>query len=210
MHALDLAELATIVARYSPTMIAHRSAPPRSCQQRYWLEAKFRHDFWSSKLATHRQEIQCLGVTHRRHCWQRILPIMEDILVAEPLTRCIAYHARLLADRSIDSDFSTLANSVLSSHIEARHRCLHLLVFGEGLSVEHSVRLNRIRRELESFSDSLLGTLQPLECQPLESKRPEKYAAILAAIYRTTVNAAYTDPQGVLLPQADSRFSGRM
>lgn len=163
MHALDLAELATIVAHYSPAIIAHRTPPPRNRQQEYWLEARFRHDVWSSKLATHRQEIQAVGVTHRRHCWQRILPIMEDILVSEPLTRCLAYHARLLADRQIDSDFSTIANSVLSSHIEARHRCLHLLVFGEGLSVEHSVRLNRLRRELESYTDSLLATLPPLE-----------------------------------------------
>jgi hypothetical protein len=163
MHALDLAELAAIVARYSPNMIAHRTAPPRVCQQKYWLEAKFRHDFWSSKLATHRQEVQCLGVTHRRQCWQRILPIIEDILVSEPLTRSIAYHARLLADQLIDVDFSTLANSVLSSHIEARHRCLHLLVFGEGLSVEHSVRLNRIRRELEGYTDGLLATFPVLE-----------------------------------------------
>lgn len=163
MHALDLAELATIVARYSPNMIAHRSAPPRSRQQQYWLESKFRQDFWCSKLAAHRQEIQCLGVTHRRQCWQRIIPIIEDILVSEPLTRCVAYHAHILADQMIDVDFSTLANSVLSSHIEARHRCLHLLVFGEGLSVEHSVRLNRIRRELECYTDSLLTTLTPLE-----------------------------------------------
>jgi hypothetical protein len=163
MHALDLAELAANVARYTPSMIAHRCAPPRQRQQQYWLEAKFRHDFWSSKLATHRREIQCLGVSHRRQSWQRILPIMEDILVSEPLTRCVAYLALVLADQSIDVDFSTLANSVLSSHIESRHRCLHLLVFGEGLSVEHSVRLNRIRRELESYTDSVLGTLPPLE-----------------------------------------------
>lgn len=163
MHAIDLAELATLVARYSPTMLAHRIVPPREAQQQFWLQSKYRHEFWSSRLAAHRQDIQRLGVTHRRQSWLRIVPIMEDILISEPLTRCIAHHARLLAEHSVDADFSTLANSTLSSHVEARHRCLHLLVFGEGLSVEHSVRLNRIRREMESFTDSILSCLDALD-----------------------------------------------
>ncbi len=163
MHAIELAQMATIFARFSPAMVAYRLTPPREAQQQYWLQSKFRHEFWSCRLAAHRQEIQNMGVTHRRKSWLRIIPVLEEILISEPLTRCIAYHARLLAEQLIDSDFSTLANSALSSHIEARHRCLHLLVFGEGLSVEHSVRLNRIRRELECFTDSILGTLAPID-----------------------------------------------
>lgn len=161
MHAIELAQLATTLARYSPSMIAHRLTPPRDAQQQYWLQSKFRHEFWSCRLASHRQEIQNMGVTHRRKSWLRIIPVLEEILISEPLTRCVAYHAKLLSEQLIDPDFSTLANSALSSHIEARHRCLHLLVFGEGLSVEHSVRLNRIRRELECYTDSILGTLAP-------------------------------------------------
>lgn len=162
MHAIELAQLAAVFARYSPAVVKHRIAPPRTSQQQYWLQSKYRHEFWSNRLAAHRQEIQNLGVTHRRKSWLRVLPILEEILLSEPLTRCIAHHANVLNEQMIDCDFSTLTASVLASHIEARHRCLHLLVFGEGLSVEHSVRLNRIRREMEYYTDSVLGTMPVL------------------------------------------------
>lgn len=165
MHALELAELATVFARFSPGLLAGRIVPPRPAQQQYWLQAKFRHEFWSGRLANHRQEIQTGGVTHRRQSWQKIIPIIEDVLLSEPLTRCLAYHAGLLAEKLIDPDFSTLANSALASHIEARHRCLHLLVFGEGLSVEYSVKLNRLRREMEYINDTILTSMEQLHAQ---------------------------------------------
>lgn len=162
MHAIELADLTTVFAGLSSDMIALRCVPNRLAGQQYWLESRFRHDFWNSKLAAHRHDLHYHNVTNRKRSWLQIMPVIEEVLLSEPLTRCIAYHGRLLADRQIDSDLSALSQSVLSSHVEARHRCLHLIVFGEGLAVEHSTRLNQIRRTLEGFNDSILSFLQPI------------------------------------------------
>ncbi len=162
MHAIQLAELAATFAGYSTDLLALKCAPGRRAGQHYWLEARYRHDYWSSKLAAHRQDLQYLSVANRKKSWLQIIPIIEEILISEPLARSIAYHGRLLSERTIDNDLLALSQSVLSSHIEARHRCLHLIVFGEGLAVEHSKRLNGLRRAMEQFSDGLLSVLQPI------------------------------------------------
>ena len=91
-----------------------------------------------------------------------ILPTLEEILTSEPLVRVIAYLAAILETRAADGDWSALAHSVLASHIEARHRCLNLMVFGYGFPVEQAVRLNRLRRLMEFFNDSLISSLPPI------------------------------------------------
>ena len=91
-----------------------------------------------------------------------ILPTLEEILTSEPLARVIAYLAAILETRAADGDWSALAHSVLASHIEARHRCLNLMVFGYGFPVEQAVRLNRLRRLMEFFNDSLISSLPPI------------------------------------------------
>lgn len=111
------------------------------------------------RLSRHREEIQRPGITFRNSRWDAVYPVMQEVLLSEPLTRTIAYLAAVLEDRGVDSDFGPLAASSLAAHVEARNRCLHLIVFGPGLPVESAVRLNRIRRKLELFTDQLLAAL---------------------------------------------------
>ncbi len=63
-----------------------------------------------------------------------ILPTsrQEIDLASEPLARVTAYLSALLEVRSADGDWSALSHSVLASHVEARLRCLNLMVFGHG------------------------------------------------------------------------------
>ena len=159
MHAIELTELAALFATYSPDLLKATCVPDRQAQQEYWLESKYRHEGWSNRIAEHRRGLQELGIARRGDCWRQILPVIEDILLSEPLTRCIAYHARLLVDLRIDRDLSAVALNVLTSHLEARNRCLHLIVFGEGLAIEQGARLNHLRQQLENYTDGLLGQL---------------------------------------------------
>jgi hypothetical protein len=157
MHAIELAELTSLFAGLSSEMLLLRCAPGRRAQQDYWLEARFRHDFWCSQLASHRQNLANSSAAARMQSWSRVFPVLEEILLSEPLARCVAYHARLLAERGIESDLAAVAQSVLSSHVEARHRCLHLIVFGESLDSAHSSRLNQLRRGIETYTDTVLS-----------------------------------------------------
>jgi len=181
MHAIELTEMAAVFAGLSSDLVALGCVPDRLAGQKYWLESRFRHDFWNAKLAEHRQNLQYLNASHRKRSWLQILPVIEEVLISEPLTRCIAYHGRLLADRKIDSDLAALSQSVLTSHIEARHRCLHLIVFGEGLAVEHSTRLNQLRRSMEGFNDSILSFLLPID-------PPDNYSFDAVSIHHTQTN----------------------
>jgi len=89
--------------------------------------------------------------------------VLQEILLSEPLSRVVAYHAAVLELLGLDREFSPLATSALATHIEARNRCLHLIVFGQGLPVEDAVRLNRLRRSLERYTDELLACLPALQ-----------------------------------------------
>ncbi|MFO1066451.1 MAG: hypothetical protein U0892_21545 [Pirellulales bacterium] len=60
---------------------------------------------------------------------------------------------------ALESDWAPLAYSALANQKEARNRCLNLIVFGQGLPVEHAVNLNRLRRMVEMVSDQLLSLL---------------------------------------------------
>lgn len=174
MHALELAELASVLAGHSTEMLLLTSFPDRKAQQEYWLEARFRHDYWSSQLAAHRQNLGGGSAMARRKSWCRIFPVLEEILLSEPLARCVAYHARLLAERGIERDLSAVAQSVLNSHVEARHRCLHLIVFGEGLEPSHSCRLNQLRRGIENYTDTLLTFLESVQGEDNYSFDPRR------------------------------------
>ena len=99
------------------------------------------------------------GASLRTRHWHEVMPVLQEILLTEPLTRTLACFATQLETARLSDEFAPLMHSNLVSHIEARHRCLNLIVFGHGLAVETSVKLNRLRRNLEHYSDHLLAAL---------------------------------------------------
>jgi hypothetical protein len=163
MHAIELADLAATFVRYIPAQVAVRCQPHRNATQAYWLTSRYRHENWIARLSQHRDAIQRPGTSFRARQWHDVLPVIQEVLLSEVLTRCLAYHANMLDEVNIDHDFCGLADSSLAAHIEARNRCLHLIVFGQGLSVEHAVQLNRLRRLMENFTDQLLSMMAPLK-----------------------------------------------
>lgn len=177
MHAFSLAHVANTFCQHAESQVALECFPSRDAIQAYWLTHRFRHEYWNTQLAAHRAAIQKPGVSHRNRRWREITPVLEEILLSEPLSRCIAYHANVLEEEQIDFDFGPLAHNVLNSHIEARHRCLHLIVFGSGLDVELAVRLNRMRRVLEMYSDQLIAYMRPVENLEAYCFDPEMTAA---------------------------------
>ncbi len=163
MHAIDLADLANTLVRYNAQLVSTDYATTRQTENSYWLTSRFRQEEWSGRLATHRERIKKAGASYRARCWGDIYPIIQEILFSEPLTRCLAYLGRLLDDRHSQPEFASLSYNALQSHIESRNRCLNLIVFGQGLPVQDAVRLNRIRRKMELYTDQLLACMLPVE-----------------------------------------------
>jgi hypothetical protein len=163
MHSIQLAELANTYTHRAAAMLALGCVPRREAIHALWLTHRFRHESWSQRLATHRNAINTSGLSVRTRAWHQIIPVIQEILVSEPLTRCLAYHAAAFHLQPRENDFMALMHSSLVSHVEARNRCLNLIVFGQGLAVEHVVRLNRLRRSLELFNDFVLAPIPPVE-----------------------------------------------
>lgn len=163
MHAAQLIEITSTYVRLTRAHLAHRQSVRPEAAHAYWLTNRFRHEYWSGRLAAHRAAIQRPGVRQRNLRWLEITPVIQEVLLSEPLARCVAYHGKLLEDQGIDDELAPLAQSTLAAQVEARHRCLHLIVFGTGLSPELAVKLNRLRRLLELFNDQLISSMLPLE-----------------------------------------------
>ena len=229
MHVMGLVELAVTVARHARVwgVLAHRPtvdslpspmAPPPDAEapapaiaerivQEYWLLTRFRHDGWMESLSRHRDAIAQRGVLHRRGRWHDVFPVLQEILLSECLARIVAHHASALIARGEALDIAPLANGCLGTHLEARHRCFHLIVHGHGLPVELAARLNRIRRCVEWLVDQLLLAMPPApaECgfDGVRAARGERgaiagdaqgtwsefHTALVAAAFRTELRA---------------------
>ncbi|MGN6544580.1 MAG: hypothetical protein ACTHK7_06000 [Aureliella sp.] len=161
MHASQLAHVATCFASVGHLLALDDVRAVGDAAHGYWLANRFRCDAWHERIGAHRGAIERCGTSRRTRLWREITPVLQEILIAEPLTRIVAYLARFLEERGADADWGPLAHSTLGNHIEARHRCLNLMVFGYGLPVERAVALNRLRRLLEFFNDQLLAALPP-------------------------------------------------
>lgn len=162
MHARQLISIATTIAGASHVLHRQDIQASGDAAHGYWLANRFRCDAWHQRVSQHRTAIDRCGTSRRTRLWSEILPTLEEILTSEPLTRVVAYLAALLETRSADGDWSALSHSVLSSHVEARLRCLNLMVFGYGFPVEQAVRLNRLRRLMEFTNDCLISSLPAL------------------------------------------------
>lgn len=159
MHAITLAELASSFVGVATSLLQQRIVPSQEAAQALWTLHRSRCDEWAYRLASHREAMNRSGASARTRHWHEVMPVLQEILLTEPLTRTLACFATQLEEAQLSDEFAPLMHSNLVSHIEARHRCLNLIVFGHGLSVENAVKLNRLRRILENYADNLLAAL---------------------------------------------------
>jgi len=158
MHARELVELAALVAAHGPALARVRVPMPESSLEEYWVASKCRLDRWARTL----KSLEPAGdrtpslPARRRPIGQAV---MEEILISEVLARVWAAMA-CASDRHSNTDAAEpIARSVLVGHMEARHRVLTLLVRSPAIDADDAVRLNRLRRQSERWSDLLIGHL---------------------------------------------------
>lgn len=155
MHARELIELAAILAVHGPARIGSCKPIPRSSLEDYWVASKSRLDRWARGLKS-------LGstVSSSNDCQRPLVrATLEEILVSEPLTRVWAAVACASDRRHSIDEAEPIARSVLIGHMEARHRVLTLLVRTPAINADYAVKLNRLRRRTERWTDMLIGHL---------------------------------------------------
>ncbi len=163
MHARDLAELAALLSTHGPVFI--RSGRPISERniEEYWVASKSRLDRWGrmlKQITTRAAEQGPLSTVAQE---TQVRGVVEEVLTGEVLTRVWAAVA-CAHDRRQGADLAEpIARGVLIGHLEARHRALTLLLQGSVVSSELGVKLNRLRRHTERWTDMFVGYLTGLE-----------------------------------------------
>lgn len=154
MHVSEHLELAAWVALHARQLRAAAQPIRPSAIERYWKAGKCRLDRWLRVLRD--AELTHIVDPHAR---QRLLGVLEEILLGEPLVRVWTAWVELL-DKSLgQEEAAPVVRSVHLAQQEARRRALALLVNGPALSAEESVEANRCRRKGEHWTDLLIGHL---------------------------------------------------
>ena len=160
MQARELVELAALVSAHGPVLVRGGSQLSATGIEQYWAASKCRLDRWARSLK--RISTAAADPDGSRSQSPALSGVLEEILTGEVLTR--VWTAVMCAyDRHRGTDQAEpIVRSVLIGHMEARHRVLTILVRGPGIDAEQAVKLNRLRRRTERWTDLLVGYLASL------------------------------------------------
>jgi len=159
MHVLQLAELATVLAHQSPAVLIRHSPVSRDAAHQYWTASRSRFELWHQAM-TRYSRARSSGDPFRMRCWwDEHLPVLEEVLASELLTRVVTALADGIDRRIGRDDFSPIAEAVYWSHLEARNRVQSTILDRRGCSVRDAVHLNQLRRTLENWIDSTIGQI---------------------------------------------------
>lgn len=156
MHTRELLELATLLAVQGKLLIIGDEPLGPAGLEEYWAASKCRLDRWGNAL---RRFNDGQRSERPRSDWAELLPLLEQAVASELLTRTWAavlcghdrFHGR--------GDAEPIGRSVLIGHLEARHRVLSLLVHGRGLELALAQSLSILYRRTERWTDLLIGHL---------------------------------------------------
>lgn len=157
MHASELAQLAALVAHHCPAVIRGPRPLGEAGLEQYWTACRCRLDRWLHALKQHETLIEQAAPALRGGHWRTIRPLLDEILLSETLTRVWAAVGRAFDRHRGANEVDPVTRSVLIGHLEARNRALQMIVFGQGLGAEEAVKLNRLRRRVERWTDLMLG-----------------------------------------------------
>jgi len=157
MHSGWLVEMAGLWGYHGATVVHSSDALPVEAVNEYWLRSRIRFDGWNAMLSNLRPQTLSLSIARRVQAWGKLRSVIEELLLAEPLTRVCVAVASQLEERQIDNDARSILHNVLSTHCEIRNRCLKIILEGVERGISEAEELNTLRHYLERWTDMLLG-----------------------------------------------------
>jgi hypothetical protein len=164
MHAREILELAGLASCHGRALMVAPGCLPQETLQRYWSASKCRLDRWARTLKGLGHAPPELKRGRRAAQAGYAFSVLEEILVAEVLTR--VWTAVLVGyDHHRESkDAEVIARSIFIGHLEARQRTLQLLAHDPAVTTsQECMLLNRLRRRAEHWIDLLIGHLSVAE-----------------------------------------------
>jgi hypothetical protein len=160
MHSVLIADLAALASQHGPAIVrAYEEVPPEAVVQ-YWSTSRSRMELWHQALMRYRTAQRSGDSVAMRTWWHEHLVVMEEVLVTDMLTRVIAALAIGLDESSDREDeVSPVTHCIHLSHLDASNRVHRMMIRGRGSSVQDAVRLNRLRRGVERWTDAFIGRM---------------------------------------------------
>ena len=155
MHVRELVELGALITARGNKFVQHATLLTQRHMEQYWLASRCRHDHWFQVMKAYEQ---ATPLEQREH-WPFVQTVFEEVLASELLSRTWAAVGCTFDQQHQTSDFEPFVRSVLIGHLDARNRVLQTLLSGQGIELENGIRLNRLRRQTERWTDMLLGYL---------------------------------------------------
>lgn len=158
MHARELLELASLVAHHGQQLVQCPDPISDASLESYWVASKSRLDRWGQSL---KELTRAQPDAARRSpaARQSTIALVEEILTGEVLTRVWSATMHAYDRHRGEEMMEPIARSVMMGQLEARHRVLLLLVRSSVVNAEEAVKLNRLRRRTERWTDLLIGHL---------------------------------------------------
>jgi hypothetical protein len=217
MHASELLELAAIVSAEGPVLVEGPGVLSASSLEQYWTASQCRFDRWAGVFKQLSAE-----ASNPAEDWAMRWPVyratLEEVLTSEVLTRVFgavvtAYDAHRKSDQA-----EPIARSVMVGHLEARNRVLRHLVSGPGMNAEEGLRLDRLRRRSERWTDMLVGYLHGMVDvrqfaidpdravdfgEDLNYRQRSTTCSQALALIQTSLRAAFRTANSLPTPNAD-------
>lgn len=159
MHAIQLVDLAAVLAFHGPALLFRRELVSEESLQAYWLASRARIEQWHRLLADYRHFEEQHATDNLSLWWQCNEPLIDEVLLSEPLVRVYAAISANLDGMRNGQEISPITHSVYLSHLEVRNRVLQLLLTSRVIPLVAAVRINSLRTLVERWSDALLGHL---------------------------------------------------
>lgn len=159
MHSVHLADLAAVLSQQGPAILYRREIIPAEAVSRYWTSSRTRFELWHRALARYQRAETAGNWIEMRQWWRDHTGVLEEIFVSELLTRVVAALAAGLDHERGEDELSPITHAIYLSHLETSNRVQRMMLFGRGGSVQTAVRLNRLRKGVQRWTDALLGQL---------------------------------------------------
>lgn len=154
-----MAEIAALASAHSTHLIESTTELPDAPLHAFWMHSKQRLHGWIDRLDQYPHDIQAAPIDNHPAIWKGVEPVIQEVFVSEILTRVWSGVLAAIDHRRGLTHAAPIARSVLTDQLQARKRCLDLMVNGSHESLGHVARLDQLRRKAERWTDLLLGHL---------------------------------------------------
>lgn len=194
MHAAQLVDLASILAFHGPALLFRRELVSEEAMQSFWVSSRARFDEWHRRLGNYKHLEDSHSKSGLEQWWQANEPLLDEILLSEPLTRIYAAIGVELDNNRDTDEISPITQSVYLTHTEARNRVLQIILTSRVIPLHSAVRINSLRTISERWCDALLGHLRTettslVEAYGYDGARVRAFADDASQIPRGTARA---------------------